>query len=233
MQLRIENYDNSSIFVFYDQEPVKKGAALLSYVASLEQSEVGGVSPLFDFTDFHNTRDKTTLMSYSDKAHAYLKLMGLNVSQQNHDYFDAISEETVRLMRQEFEHPCFQLSSTVRDNKFVLNRFNVLVTLRGDFNRMLIFSLSESMADVILKKLVEDPILPKERKELLKATVSELANIIVGLSLKHYTTSSNINMSIPMFFESYTPVEITANRLINQTVCTTCSEALRVIGINF
>lgn len=233
MQLCIENYEDSSIFAFYDQEPIKKGTALLNYVSGLKQVLNHDESPIFDFSDFYKTMDNTTLVAYKDETHSYLKLNGQNVCQNNHDYFDAIAEETSRLMRQEFEQPQFELAATVRDNKFVLNRFNVLVTLRGDFNRMLIFSLSESMVDSILAKLLRGPIPSKERDELLKATVSELANIVVGLSLKHYTSSPNIIMSIPMFFEALIPVEITANRLISQTVCKTCMEKLRVIGINF
>lgn len=233
MHFHVENYDHETIFSLTLKEDTLRGSSLRQYVNSLEPLKGEKEMHFFDFSHYSDQVEHEGMLWYGDGERFFLEMFGDNQDPSGDNFYQGVVDEAIKLMHGQMYHVDFELLSVMDTRLMALNHYNVMMTLRGKYNRMLIFSISEGMAGRIAAKMLEEPITMAERKALERAAVSELSNMIVGLSLKHMVSKETMRMSVPMCFEAPQGQLIWTSKPVRVAMCAGCGEAFKIYGVNF
>lgn len=236
MHFHVENYEHESIFALTAKDDILKGQALKHYIDSIGPLRCNPGLGYFDFTDFSdhaNHNDLDGMHWYGDGERIILEVKGENIEPGGVAFFRSIVGESIKLMHKHMPNLHLETMTIADTHVIALNHYNVIVALRGRYNRMLVFSIGDAMANQITEIMLAEPIAPEERQALIRASISELSNMIVGLSLKHIIPLETLRMSIPMCFEAPKSHLVQAHEPLRLAMCATCGEAFKVYGVNF
>lgn len=233
MHFHVENYPDESIYALLQNDDVLRGNALRNYVKTLAPIKDGITRHPFDFSYFFEHLDHEGIRCYGDGQQLFLVMRGNNSHYCVTDYFDGVVHEALQLMDEKMPCSYFKVMEITETKLFALNQYNVMVALRGDCNRLLLFSLTEALAKRVMRDMINDPTDLTEDASLMRAAVCELGNMIVGSSLKHLLPIKGLHMSIPMYFESAQGQILETSNAIKMSICSSCGESFKVYGINF
>ncbi len=233
MHFHVENYDHETIFSLMVHEDTITGQTLKSYLRSMTPLQQLPVLSPFDFSEFDVMGSQEWLTWYGDNRNIFLEMKGENTVPEGNGYFESVVQEAILLIKNRMNYSQFELMSVMETHLIVLNRFNVMFTLKGDYNRMIVFSIGDGFAREIARKMMNDNISTSEFDQMVKAAVAEVGNMIVGLSLKHILPLGDVKMSTPMCFEVSQGHLIGASKPVSVAVCSSCGEAFKVYGVNF
>ena len=107
------------------------------------------------------------------------------------DFIKNISDNTRKLIFDEYGFE-IEEEKEIIESKIELNDMTALVSLKWNFNSIVIISLNQKLLDELTKKMILYPIEVDEIDEYRKHVLSEITNIIVGNSLNIFDNTDKI-----------------------------------------
>jgi CheY-specific phosphatase CheX len=233
VMLRVENYNDASYVAFSNPNHVLRGNELLTHVREIICTEKLATIDGLDFTDVSDGSGDHRVTFCHDEEQVILKVEGHNGKRSDFDYFNILANQTIQTLREDLGCDQFTLKDYIETKELCLNQYNVLLITWSDAIRVAILSISEEMAWRIMGMIVKEPIDAEERVALLKASVSELTNIVMGQSIKYFNDQIPVVLGTPLLIQAQPNTNLLSEHPIKQSVCGSVDQHIKLFGINY
>ncbi|MCK8059463.1 MULTISPECIES: chemotaxis protein CheX [unclassified Fusibacter] len=233
VMLRVENYCDASYVAFSSSKRFRSDMQLVKRFNHRPADAQMVKFHELDFSDIDIAGTDQRIDFYHDAHDAILKVEGQNAASGGHDCFSLLTEQASQIIRDEFGCEKFTLGAYKETTELILNQYNVLLITWSDAIRVAILSISEEMAVRIMDRILYEPIPESEKEVLLKASVSELINIVMGQSLKYFNEQNQVKLGTPLLIQAIDGARVISDLPVKQSECGSVSTHIKLIGINY